>query len=97
MFDPVAQELKQARGRMLLDAERRADEERIQYEAGKPKGKLAEEYEASLRKEEAGAEGERKEAAAMAIFNAGLAMMSGTSPRALENIGKGALVGTSEY
>lgn len=34
---------------------------------------------------------------AMAILNAGLAMMAGTSPRALENIGKGAMVGTGQY
>lgn len=97
MFDPVAQELKGLRGRMLMDAERRSDEELMQYEAGKPKGKIAEELEKTLRKEEEGATGERKQAAAMAIFNAGLAMMAGTSPRALENIAKGAMAGSAQY
>ncbi len=33
----------------------------------------------------------------MAIFKAGLAMMAGASPRALENIGKGAMAGLEEY
>jgi hypothetical protein len=97
MFDPVAQELKGLRGRMMMDAERRSDEELMQYEAGKPKGKIAEELEKTLRKEEEGATGERKQAAAMAIFNAGLAMMAGTSPRALENIAKGAMAGSAQY
>ncbi len=97
MFDPVAQELKGARGRMLMDAERRSDEEQMAYEAGKPKGKIAEELEKTLRKEEEGAGGERKQALNMAIFNAGLAMMAGTSPRALENIAKGAMAGSAQY
>jgi hypothetical protein len=97
MFDPVAQELKGLRGRMMMDAERRSDEELMQYEAGKPKGKIAEELEKTLRKEEEGATGERKQAAATAIFNAGLAMMAGTSPRALENIAKGAMAGSAQY
>ena len=97
MFDPVAQELRQARGRATLEAQRRGDEELAAFEAGKPKGKIAEELERTLRKEEEAEPGERKQAAAMAIFNAGLAMMSGTSPRALENIGKGAMVGSAQY
>lgn len=40
---------------------------------------------------------DREEAKAMALFKAGLAMMSGTSPHALQNIGKGAMVGTEDY
>jgi hypothetical protein len=60
-------------------------------------GKALEGYEASIRKEEEGAKGELAQSKAFAILNAGLAMMAGTSPRALENIGKGAMVGTGQY
>ena len=60
-------------------------------------GKAYEGYEALIRKEEEGAKGELAQSKAFAILNAGLAMMAGTSPRALENIGKGAMVGTGQY
>lgn len=40
---------------------------------------------------------EKSDAKAMAIFKAGLAMMSGTSRHALENIGKGAMTGAEDY
>lgn len=63
------------------------DEQGVAYEG----------YEAAIKKEEEGAKGELEQSKAMAILNAGLAMMAGTSPRALENIGKGAMVGTGQY
>lgn len=53
--------------------------------------------EQSLKKEEAAEAGEKDRATGMAIFKAGLAMMSGSSPYALQNIGKGAMVGAEEY
>lgn len=60
-------------------------------------GKAYEGLEALLKKEEEGSKGELEQSKAFAILNAGLAMMAGTSPRALENIGKGAMVGTGQY
>lgn len=60
-------------------------------------GKAYTGLEALLKKEEEGAKGELEQSKAMAILNAGLAMMAGSSPRALENIGKGAMVGTGQY
>lgn len=76
-----------------VDAARR----RRQKMLDERQGKAYEGLEALLKKEEEGAKGELDQSKAMAIFNAGLAMMSGTSPRALENIGKGAMVGTGQY
>jgi len=40
---------------------------------------------------------DKEQARSMAIFKAGLAMMAGTSRHALENIGKGAMVGAEDY
>jgi hypothetical protein len=40
---------------------------------------------------------DKEQAKGMAIFKAGLAMMAGTSRHALENIGKGAMVGAEDY
>lgn len=53
--------------------------------------------EALLKKEEAGAAKEMEQAKAFAIINAGLAMMAGGSPNALQNIAQGAMVGTRQY
>lgn len=53
--------------------------------------------EALLKKEEVEAKEGLGKDKAMAILNAGLAMMAGGSPRALENIAKGAMVGTGQY
>jgi hypothetical protein len=50
-----------------------------------------------LQGEEGRAGKERDEATGVAIFRAGLAMMGGTSPRAFENISKGALAGLDDY
>jgi hypothetical protein len=60
-------------------------------------GKAFQDYERALRKEAEEAGMDKDKAKSMALFKAGLAMMSGTSPRALENIGKGAMVGVEDY
>lgn len=81
-----------------LDEEKAAiDAARSRREEGKPGGKAYSKFEESLQAEEAGAGKEKDDAKAVAIFKAGLAMMAGTSPRAFENIGKGAMVGLDEY
>jgi hypothetical protein len=54
-------------------------------------------YERSLKTEEENAVQDKKDALQMALVNAGLAIAGGTSQYALENIGKGALVGTKQY
>ena len=54
-------------------------------------------YEERLKKEEAEAATDKDKALGMAIFQAGLGMMSGTSQYAFENIGKGALAGLENY
>jgi hypothetical protein len=66
-------------------------------EEGKPAGKAYEKYEAQLMKEEEAAKGKEERNLQMALVNAGLAIAGGTSQYALENIGKGALVGTKQY
>lgn len=53
--------------------------------------------EALLKKEESGAAKEMEQSKAFAIINAGLAMMAGGSPNALQNIAQGAMVGTKQY
>ena len=64
---------------------------------GKPVGKPLEDYKKSLQEEALQAGADREQAKSMAIFKAGLAMMSGTSQYALENIGKGAMVGADDW
>jgi len=64
---------------------------------GKPEGVAYSKYEEMLKSEESGAAKEKDEAIGVAIFKAGLGMMSGTSPHAFENIGKGAMAGLEEY
>ena len=54
-------------------------------------------YEERLKAQEAGAGQEKEDAKGMAIFKAGLAIMAGSSPNALQNIGKGAMVGAEDY
>jgi hypothetical protein len=80
-------------------AEQRADvaAARERRNEGKPTGKAYSKYEEMLQGEEGRAGKERDEATGVAIFKAGLAMMGGTSPRAFENISKGALTGLDEY
>jgi hypothetical protein len=59
--------------------------------------KAGEGLEALIKKEEEGSKGEMEQAKAFALINAGLAMMAGGSPNALQNIGKGAAVGMAGY
>jgi hypothetical protein len=54
-------------------------------------------YEERLKKEEEAASNDKDKALGMAIFQAGLGMMAGTSQYAFENIGKGALAGLDNY
>jgi len=65
--------------------------------AKRPTTKAMEGFEKSLKEEAEKEAGEKDEAKGMAIFKAGLAMMSGSSPHALVNIGKGAMAGAEEY
>jgi hypothetical protein len=79
------------------DAAKRDEQLAVDIKANRLQGKAFEGYEAALRKEAEDAGADKKQAASMALFKAGLAMMSGTSPYAFENIGKGALVGVEDY
>jgi hypothetical protein len=66
-------------------------------DANKMEGKAFDGLKKTLEEEAAQAGVEKSDAKSMAIFKAGLAMMSGTSRNALENIGKGAMVGAEDY
>jgi hypothetical protein len=66
-------------------------------DANKMEGKAFDGLKKTLEDEAAQAGVEKSSAKNMAIFKAGLAMMSGTSRNALENIGKGAMVGAEDY
>jgi hypothetical protein len=74
-------------------------EKKLMEELNKPRmeGKAFSEYEERLNKEAAGAEEARDEAKNMALVKAGLAIMSGNSPYALQNIGAGAMAGVENY
>ena len=63
----------------------------------KMEGKAFEGLKKTLEEEAAQAGVEKSDAKNMAIFKAGLAIMGGTSRNALENIGKGAMVGAEDY
>jgi hypothetical protein len=63
----------------------------------KMQGKAFDTYEESLKKEGEQAGLDKDQAKYMAMLKAGLAIMSGTSRHALENIGKGAMVGATDY
>jgi hypothetical protein len=66
-------------------------------DANKMEGKAFDGLKKTLEEEAAQAGIEKSDAKNMAIFKAGLAMMSGTSRNALENIGRGAMVGAEDY
>jgi hypothetical protein len=66
-------------------------------EEGRPTGQAYSGLEASLKKDEEAAAGKEQRNLQMALVNAGLAIAGGTSRYALENIGKGAMVGTKQY
>lgn len=72
-------------------------DQKIKEAEGKVTGKAFEGLESDLRKEAQEMGASKEQAKYMAMFKAGLAMMAGTSRHALENIGKGALVGAEDY
>lgn len=63
----------------------------------KLEGKAFDDLKKSLEEEAKQSGMEKSDARAMAIFKAGLSIMGGTSRNALENIGKGAMVGAEDY
>lgn len=72
-------------------------EDQITAEREKVKGQAFDDYKKSLEKEALSAGADRDQAKYMSLFKAGLAMMAGTSRHALENIGKGAMVGAEDF
>jgi hypothetical protein len=78
----------------LIDQQNKAElaryEKRPQYEPYKK-------YEESLKSEEAKVKDKKNQNFQMALVNAGLAIMGGSSRYALQNIGQGAMVGTKQY
>ncbi len=104
---PPAPKVTRGKGMFDLTTERLADEEskfakreqllQDDLEKGKPTGTPLEDYKKSLEAEALQAGADREQARGMAIFKAGLAMMAGTSQHALENIGKGAMVGAEDW
>lgn len=97
LFEPVEDATMRRLRYAQIAAQQRGEEERAEFEAGKPKEKRFAGLEGLLKKQEEGEAADKETAKAMAIFNAGLAMMAGGSPYALQNIAKGAMVGTGEY
>jgi hypothetical protein len=69
----------------------------LEREQGKPTGQAYSGLEASLKKDEEAVKGKEAKNLQMALINAGLAIAGGTSRYAMENIGKGAMVGTKQY
>ena len=94
-FDTKAQ--TDALKEFVKDTKDSVDAARERRNEGKPTGEAYSKYEEMLRGEEGRAGKEKDEATGVAIFRAGLAMMGGTSPRAFENISKGALAGLDDY
>lgn len=74
-------------------------EKRLMEALGKDRlqGQAFGEYEKALKKEGEQAGLDKDQAKYMSLLKAGLAMMSGTSRHALENIGKGAMIGAADY
>lgn len=70
---------------------------RREREVGKPTGKAYEGLETELKEEKDAAKNKEAKNLQMALINAGLAIAGGSSRYAMENIGKGALVGTKQY
>jgi hypothetical protein len=69
----------------------------IRSQAAAGKGSMLDQYAEMLMKEREGSAASRKDAKAMAIFQAGLGIMGGTSPNAFANIAQGALPATQAY
>jgi hypothetical protein len=92
--DPEAARLREAAKREALQAQETAAAE---YLAARPQGKTGEEQRARLEKEEAAVPEKEEKNLKMSLINAGLAMMAGTSPYALANIGAGGAQGVKTY
>lgn len=75
----------------------RDTEARIRETRGLMQGEAFEGYKKQLEDEARKSGADRADAKNMALFKAGLAMMAGTSRHALENIGKGAMVGVEDF
>ncbi len=86
---------------VLGEYRQRADERQKQLTASigenRLQGKVFEGYEKQLRADAEAAGAEKEDAKNMALLKAGLAIMSGSSPNAFENIGKGAMAGIADY
>lgn len=93
----AAQDYKAALANYGAEVKTGLDALAAEYERGKPAGQAYSKYEQSLLADEAAAKGKEERNLQMALVNAGLAIAGGTSQYALENIGKGALVGTKQY
>lgn len=86
----------------MLDAyntksEAREADLRKQLDDNKLGGELFKDYKAQLEQEALQAGADKEQAKWMSMFKAGLAMMSGTSPNAMKNIGEGLMVGADDY
>lgn len=91
--DPAAAQVEEyGREQRRLAAEREAA-----YKEALPKGKAYEGLEGQLKKEEEGVASKKEETLKMALINAGLGMMAGTSQFAAVNIGEGAKQGMKTY
>lgn len=85
-------------GFLARSRQRQEDLDRKVAEAqGKITGKAYEGLESDLKKEAEELGADKEQAKYMAMFKAGLAIMGGDSRFALQNIGKGAMVGVEDY
>lgn len=100
---PVYQSEEKEAEKRFETLEKEEEKRRAAYETkraeieGKVAGKPFEEYEKELREEAMRVGATKEQAKYMALVEAGLAMMGGTSQNAFENISKGALVGVGSY
>lgn len=92
--DPFEADIRRV-GRMDVDAAKAAQAERKQQIS--EMGLFGAEQERRLKEREGRLAGQEAQAAPMALLQAGLAMMSGSSPYALQNMGLGAQVGLKSY
>lgn len=94
VVDPYAKEAAEA-GKLRIDA---ATQERDQAQKDiEALGEFGKEREARLKARELKLAKQEGENTGLALMNAGFAMMAGDSQYALQNIGKGAQVGTKSY
>lgn len=79
------------------ESSKASDATRAAYEASLPSGRPMEGLRTRLEKEEGEVESKKEENLKMALINAGLAMMAGTSQYAMANIGAGGAQGMKAY